>query len=85
MGLLYEFVVNRKEYVFVLKKKACHHSDHANHQMLEVNPEINKHTATSNSEFASSYVMNQGRWVKIGRRAEPGSCNSKLMELIYTL
>ena len=65
MGLLYEFVVNRKNYVFVIKKKACHHSDHANHQMLEVNPEINKHIATSNSEFASSYVMKKGRWVKL--------------------
>ena len=63
MGLLYEVVVNRKNYVFVIKNKACHYSDHANHQMLEVNPKINKHIAIRNSEFASSYVMNQGRWV----------------------
>ena len=65
MGLLYEFAVNRKKYVFVIKNKSCHHSDHASHQMLEVNPEINKHIATSNSEFSSSYVMNQGRRVKL--------------------
>ena len=85
LGLLYEFAINRKNYVFVIKKKSFHHSDHANNQMLEVNPEINKHTATSNSEFASSYVMNQGRGVKTGRRAELGSCNAKLMELLYPL
>ena len=85
MGLLYEFAVNRKKYVFVTKKKSFHHSDHANNQMLEVNPEINKHIATRNSEFASSYVMNQGKQVKIGRTTEPRSCNAKPMALIYPL
>ena len=85
MGLLYEFAINRKNHVSVIEKKYSHHSDHANHQMLEFIHEINKHIATSNSEFASSYVMNQGRWVEIGRRAEPGSCNAKFIELIYTL
>ena len=85
LGLLYEFAVNRKKYVFVIKNKSFHHSDHANHQMLEVNPKTNKHIATSSSEFASPYVMNQDRQVKIGRREEPGSCNAKLMALIYPL
>ena len=65
LGLLYEFVVNRKNYVFFIKKKACHHSDHANHQMLEANHEINKHIATRNSEFATPYIMNQDMWVKL--------------------